>query len=84
MPQVMRVDGVTFYMSRWDHPPPHVHAFRSGAECLIRLGTKDQPATLLKQGKMRSIDARRAVWIATGSWELLQMRWRMLHAKPHA
>lgn len=82
MPQVMRVDGFIFYMYKKDHPPPHVHAVRAGAECLILLGSKDEPATLLKQGEMRSIDARRAVWIATGAWELLLMRWRMLHAKP--
>lgn len=80
----LRVDGFTSYVYANDHSPPHVHAFRSGTECLIRLGTKDQPAMLLKQGSMRSIDARRAVWIATGSWELLLMRWRMLHAKPDA
>jgi hypothetical protein len=82
--QVLRVDSFIFRMYKRDHPPPHVHVWRSGAKCVVRLGTADSPATLLRQGKMRSIDARRAVWIATGSWELLQMRWRMLHAKPHA
>lgn len=82
--QALRVDGFTFQVYPDDHAPPHVHAFKSGAECLIRLGTKDRPASLLKQGKMRSIDARRAVWIATGSWELLLMRWRMMNDGPDA
>lgn len=81
--QVLRIDGFVFHIYKEDHSPPHVHAFRSGAECLIRLGSKDEPATLLKQGKMKSIDTR-AVWIATGSWELLLMRWRMLNDGPDA
>lgn len=84
MPCVMRVDGFVFYMYQNDHKLPHVHACKAGAWCTIRLGNGEEPPSLLEQGKMRPIDARRAVWIATGTSELLLANWRKLHAKPDA
>jgi hypothetical protein len=84
MPQVMRVDGFVFYMYHDDHGVAHVHACRSGAWCVIALGTSDEPPTLLGQGEMKSIDARRALWIVNRSRELLLAAWRKLNAKSDA
>jgi hypothetical protein len=84
MPRVMEVDGFLFYMYPGDHGVPHVHAGRSGAWCVIGLGTLDEPPSLLGQGKMKSIDARRALWIVNSSQELLLAAWRKLNAKSDA
>ena len=84
MPQVMRFDGFVFYMYRDDHGVPHVHACRSGAWCVIALGTSDEPPWILGQGEMKPIDARRALWIVNSSQELLLAKWRKYNGKPDA
>jgi hypothetical protein len=84
MPQVMRVDGFTFHLYPNDHPPPHVHVCRSGAWGVVLLGSAHEPASLRENVDMKLIDARRAVWLVAGAWELLLVRWRKLHAQPDA
>lgn len=80
MPRVMQVDGFVFYMYPGDHGVPHVHAGRSGAWCVIGLGTLDAPPWILMQGDMKPIDARRAVWIVNSAQEMLLARWRKYDA----
>jgi hypothetical protein len=84
MPQVMRVDGYTFHIYLNDHPPPHVHVFRSGTRCVILIGDADSAPSLRDSGDMKPIDARRAIWMVADTWELLLIRWRKLHAGPDA
>ena len=84
MPQVMRMDGFVFYMYPSDHGVPHVHAGRSGVWCVIGLGTSDEPPWILRQGEMKPIDARRALWVVNSSQELLLAAWRKLDAKSDA
>lgn len=84
MPCVMKMDGFVFYMYFSDDGVPHVHAWKGGAWCVIGLGTRDEPPSILEEGDMKPIDARRAVWIVNSSQELLLARWRKHSAKSDA
>lgn len=75
----MQADGYTLHMYPNDHPPPHVHVRRSGKWCVVLLGDQEGTASVRDEGDMRSVDARRAVWMVNRAWELLMTRWRQLH-----
>ena len=82
MPNVLQVDGYSFHIYPRDHPPPHVHVCTAGAWCVVELGDEQTPPSLYAQGKMRAVDAKHAVWIATGVRELLQAHWRRMNGTP--
>lgn len=77
----MQADGFVFYMYFRDHGVPHVHARCAGAWCVIGLGGPDESPHILAPGDMKPIDARRAVWLANGSRELLLAKWRKYSGK---
>ena len=81
MPQVMRADGYSFRMYHKDHPPPHVHVWKSGGSCKIAVGGPDDPPYLLHPGDMRRTDAGRALWMVNGCQEVLLAHWRRIRER---
>ena len=43
MPAVLRMDGFVLSIYPRDHPPPHVHVWRSGAQVKVTVPTGEHP-----------------------------------------
>ncbi|MGH9762485.1 MAG: DUF4160 domain-containing protein, partial [Blastocatellia bacterium] len=63
MPTIWKEAGFQFIIYRDDHPPAHVHAFKSGAEAVVNLGSKSILPSLRDVYRMKPRDARKALGI---------------------
>ena len=61
MPTVLRVDGFQVRIFPNDHPPAHVHVFKTGAAIVIELGTASRPPRIREISGMARPDAVKAV-----------------------
>lgn len=62
-----------------DHDPSHVHAFKSGGQTKIALGSLEVlPSLILIQG-MSAKDAKRAIELVTENQVKLLEKWEELH-----
>ena len=62
MPTVVREEGFEIMvLTSPEHPPPHVHVYKAGAECRVLLGDEASPPRLWDVKGMRLKDARDAL-----------------------
>ena len=81
MPRVIDEGG--FRLSVWpnDHPPPHVHAFKDSAECLVVIGEPDGgPASLYENRGMKDKDWKAAVELVQKYQAEALVKWRETRA----
>lgn len=77
VPKVVDEDG--YRVSVWpnDHPPPHVHVFRAGRECLVEIGEPGgAPAALYENRGMTGKEWQGAVALVQKHQEMAQAKWR--------
>ncbi|HEX5724894.1 MAG TPA: DUF4160 domain-containing protein [Longimicrobiaceae bacterium] len=79
MPTVHRERGFAVKVHLDDHPPPHVHVWKSGKRVKILIGDAATPAALLGAGTMEKREARRAIDIVDVNRKFLLAKWRELH-----
>lgn len=76
MPKVLDEGG--FRISVWpnDHPPPHVHVYKSGGECLVEIGVPGERAASLYENRgMSAKDWQAAVVLVQKHQALALERW---------
>jgi hypothetical protein len=78
MPSVLRKDGFDFRIYPLDHPPAHVHVFKSG-EAIINVGWNESPSVREIKG-MAKRDVRHAIDIVSDEQIYLWQRWCEFHA----
>lgn len=76
MATVHREEGFEFRIWPNDHPPPHVHAWKSGTMAKIELV---DGFDVLKVREMRPTDVVRAVRIVIAHHEKLMQAWEEIH-----
>lgn len=64
----------------FDHPPPHVHVFKSGGEVKIALGDDTTAPSVVENWGLSPKDLLKAVRIVADSQALLLEKWRQIHA----
>ena len=62
-----------------DHPPPHVHAIKSGAEARIAIGSEDGRPSLMSNDGLSRRELAIALEEVDRNRALLLMRWRDIH-----
>lgn len=83
MPKVIDENG--YRVSVWpnDHPPPHVHVYKSGRECLVELSVPGTAAAGLYENRgMTNKEWQGAVALVQKHQELALARWRESRADP--
>ena len=76
MPTVLRKNGFRFFIPTLDHPPPHVHVSKAGAEAkFVLIPTVE---LVLVQG-MKMKELNEAFEIAVHNQELFLEAWRKIH-----
>lgn len=79
MPTIHREDGFEVAIYTRDHPPPHVHVFDADGECIIELGSEDEPMGIRDVNGMRNRNVLRAYRIVQANRKAFLRRWREIH-----
>lgn len=81
MPKVVEAMGFRVVVWPNDHPPPHVHVFKAGTECLVGIGLPGRTdVSLWRNRGMADKDLQAALLVVQkhqwAAWHV----WRKLHA----
>jgi hypothetical protein len=78
MPTLIRREGFEIRIYTFDHPPPHVHAFKAGAVLKIDLST-----CMVREivGEISDRDVRRAERLVAEHADTLRQEWERLHGQ---
>lgn len=79
MPTLIRLGRLRIMMYANDHPPPHVHAIKAGAEARIAIGSEDERASLIANDGLSRRELAAALDAVDRNRTFLLERWRALH-----
>jgi hypothetical protein len=77
VPKVIHENG--YRVSVWpnDHPPPHVHVYKAGRECLVEIGELGEVAASLYENRgLSDKEWQGAVALVQKYQELALKKWR--------
>ena len=81
MPTIFRSGGFRFVIWPGDHPPPHVHVFRAGAELKINLGLRGNLPHVKLNNRMSKHHENVALLVVATKNELFLRRWEDIYGK---
>ena len=79
MPTILRFGGLRVVIYTNDHPPPHVHAIRAGAEARIALGGEGERPSLITNEGLSRRELEKSLAEIDRNRALLLQRWREIH-----
>lgn len=79
MPEVLREDGYIIKIWFNDHPPKHVHVFKSNGECVIELKDQNNFPMLVKFQGMNRKEVTKALKLVNNYQKTLIEKWQAIH-----
>ena len=79
MPTILRLEGLRIMIYVNDHPPPHVHVIKAGAQARIALGSDAGRASLIANDGLSRRELAVAIEAVDQNRPLLLQRWREIH-----
>jgi hypothetical protein len=79
MPEVLREDGYIIKIWFNDHPPKHVHVFKSNGECVIELKDQSNFPILVKFQGMNRKEVTKALKLVNNYQDKLIEKWQAIH-----
>jgi hypothetical protein len=79
MPEVLREDGYIIKIWFNDHPPKHVHVFKSNGECIIELKDQNNFPMLVKFQGMNRKEVTKALKLVNNYQKTLIEKWQAIH-----
>jgi hypothetical protein len=78
-PKIDRNGGFQIVIYPDDHPPPHVHVFNAGAECVLLLGDFVTAPSVREVNGMKTKDVVKAYRLVEASQARYILKWREIH-----
>jgi uncharacterized protein DUF4160 len=79
LPTVLRIEGFHVRIYLREHPPAHVHVWKSGAWARVELPTTEKSAHVISVRGMTTPDVVRVVRIVEANADLLLAAWERYH-----
>jgi hypothetical protein len=79
MPEVLRENGYIIKIWFNDHPPKHVHVFKSNGECVIELKDQNNFPMLVKFQGMNRKEVTKALKLVNNYQKTLIEKWQAIH-----
>lgn len=78
MPTIIFQNGFRIVIYPTDHPPPHIHAFKSG-QTVVNLGDESTKPYIRENRGMSVQDERRALKLVAENQATLLIEWREMN-----
>ena len=81
MPEVLRMNGFVLSIYPRDHPPPHVHVWRSGSQVKVTIPLGDSPPDVVGRNRFGPRDTAAAIALVAAHPDYLLHQWGEIHGQ---